>query len=534
MEKELTTFFMTFSGMKFSRDTPVLAILFEGQTDPQIAEHFPELEARRESTDKILRKGDQTLAVQTILREEKPITLGMVYIKYPWKKRKEFDLDSIIFLREVWNRMVSAILRIREEGFKKIIILMPDQFSPQKVQDKKQRQQLYLFVRAVTEAVVYANKPYDEHVTEPDKKLEEVTFVFFGESQPALDGFLRTALGDGICMGDALAFTRRLTELAPNLKPPLEFVRQAVGRDLQVRTRNGWQDFSLTPRTSLRLLYGRESLQSQGFELICGVAAASEHEPCFLKVHYKPKTKRQKRVRTVALTGKGVTFDSGGMNIKGTDYYLNMHYDVAGAATIFGVIRVAEEKNLPVEIVGLIPVVENAIGSKAITPGTILKAYGGKTVQVTNTDCEGRLLMAEAIVFAERRIKPDAIVTVATLGDMTDFGPDFLKLVVTNKMLERKARVAEHRAAEKVFLFPPVEYLNLVDDMHISPNADIMNNVPECYHVSPVIFMYNFFVNEPNWVLLDISSVLEDWAPMYGAGPGFGLKFLWHLLEQFS
>lgn len=539
--KELEIFFAPFGGIQFIRDLPILTYVFEGQEDPAISEHFPEVETRRKSLDKIRRKGDETATLQSVMRQDKPVTLGVVYIKYPWQKRRELDIGSINFLREVSDRTIFITKRIREEGFSKVAIVLPSRFSPQNVQSRIQRQQLAAFVKIITESIVYANNFYDDLLTQKDKKLTEVTFFFFGDNQPALDGFCRKTISEGMNIGNSLALVRRLMEMPPNLKPPIKFVEHIANRELGYQPALRWRKFQISPRIQARLLYGLSSLDAQGFKLIVAVGQGSNNQPCLLQLRYKPLTKRKRRIRRIILTGKGVTFDSGGYDIKGTGYYDNMHYDMAGAATIAGVMRLAEEENLPVEIIGVIPIVESLVGSKAVAPGTILRAYGGKTVQIVNTDAEGRLLMAEALAFAEKKFKSDATITVATLGDTNDFAPDLLKVWATSGPLERKVRMAEKLSSEKMMLFPPLSHFNLVDEMHIGRYSDLVNDISgdkgehDCYHTSPAVFMYNFFSYEPaNWVFIDISAVFEDSAPEHGAGPGFGLKFLWYLLQQFA
>lgn len=537
--KELQVFFTPFRDIQYARDVPVLAYVFEEQEDALISEHFPEIEARRKSLDKIERKGDETATLQNVIRGGKPLTLGVIYIKYPWQKRRELDIGSINFLREVSDRTIFIAKRVREEGFSKLFVVLPSRFSPQNIQNRAQRQQLSAFVKIITEAIIYQNHFPDDLLRQKDRKLAEVTFVFFGESQPAIDGFCRQSISDGMQIGNSLGLVRRLTEMPANLKPPIRFVEHIVGRELNLRPGLKWRKFQISRRIEAKVLYGLDALRYHDFQLIAAVGQGSNNQPCLLQLHYKPKTARKKKIKKIVLTGKGVTYDSGGYNLKGDGYYENMHYDVAGAATIVGAMRLAEERGLPVEMVAILPIVENLIGAKAVLPGTRLRAYGGKTVEIVNTDSEGRLLMAEALAFGERKCKSaDAIITVATLADMTDFGPDILKVWVTNERLEKRARLAERLSSEKMILFPSLDHFNHVDEMHIGRYVDLLSDVVDgdtrqCYHTAPAVFMNNFFMYEQNWIFIDVSAVFEEDAPEYGAGPGFGLKFLWYLLKQF-
>ncbi len=534
--------FAPFSEITLSRKTPTFAFLFEEQKDAVIAEHFPELEEKRKMLDKVAMRGDEVAWVQMAQRNGKLCAIGAIYVEYPWKKRKKFNVGSINFIREVSRCTVLATETARKQKFESMNVLLPDRFSPRNVKSRHQRRDLVSFVRSVIDSIIYANNSYDDLLTDPDPKIKEVTVYFFGEGQPALDGFFRKAIGDGEQIGNALAEVRHLIETPPNKKTPLLFLEKLLRQPLvaaseDVNLTNGFRKMQISSCITASVLYGLEALESKGFGLISAVGKGSRHEPCFLVLHYQPQTKREKRVRRIALIGKGVTFDTGGVDLKGTDSYTNMHFDMAGAANVAGVLRLAEEANLAVELYAVIPIVENTLGSSAVHPHSVVKAYDGKTVEIINTDCEGRLILADAIAYSEAKIKPDVTITVGTLGDMGDFGHDFLKVVATTPVLERKVRVAEYASAEKVLLFPRMDYYNHIDNAHVGATADLVNDIknPGCYHMAPIVFLYNFFVYQnTNWIFVDPSAIFEEWAPVFGAGPGFGLRFLWHLVEQFA
>ena len=194
----------------------------------------------------------------------------------------------------------------------------------------------------------------------------------------------------------------------------------------------------------------------------------------------------------------------------------------------------AEEFNLPVEVIAITPIVQNMIGPTAILPHSVIRAYGGKTVEILDTDCEGRLILAEAIAYGEEKFKPDAVMTVGTLGDMAPFAPDLLKVGTVGKGAEKWVRIAERQSAEKMILLPPLEYLNRVDEMHVGKKSDIVNDLKSAYHTAPFVFLSNFFKHELDWVFIDNAVVMEEDAHDYGAGPGFGVKFLWYVVKQLS
>lgn len=535
-EEELQILFSPFQDIEPDPGVPILAYLFEGQEDPEISHHFPELESKRKITDRIIRKPVDMFSTQHVSRGDKVLIIGMIYIRYPWKRRKTIDVNSINFLREVSRQTVLAVKRLREEQFKKVVVLLPSRFSPRNVEGGiKQNRHLNLFIRTIIESMMCVNDSSDTQIGQPDPKLAEITFTFIGESKAMLENFLKNSLDEGMGVGNALAWTKKLIETPINLRTPITIIERFTGKKFDINSNElSWRKIQVSKRVTVKILYGLKALRSKGFELIAGVGSGSQNEPCIMLVHYKPTTNRQKKVRKLGISAKGVNFDSGGLDLKLTGFYDNMSYDMAGAATVLGTIRLAEERNLPVEIWAVIPIVENMIGSRSIIPGTVLRAHGGKTVIIKNTDCEGRLILAEAIAFIDEEFEVDAHITVGTLGHLADFGPDFLKVVATTPSIRKKAEKAGILAAEKFILFPTPEELNHVDDMHVGDRAELVNDVPGCYHTSPSVFMYNFFSKEPvNWLYLDISAVFEEIAPDFGAGPGFGLKFLWNFIQQF-
>lgn len=518
------------SEIKFGSDTVILGFGFEGQEDPIISKKFPELEAKRSNIDKVYDKSEE-FHTFPIYREEKLYNSGLIYIQYPWKKKKEIQMGGVNFLREVAIAVNLAIKRIKDEGYKKIFIVLPNKFSPQSVRDLKHREYLYQFISTVSESIIYANNPYNQFKENKDVKIEEVTFAYFGKSQKILDGFFQKAITDGEIIGTQLANTRRLSDIPPNIKTPMELASDILNVRIDDRPSEGWEKIKVSKKITGYILSGKDNILANGFGLIHAVSSGSDLTPCILRLHYKPKTRRQKRVRKVVILGKGVVFDTGGLDLKLTENYENMEYDMMGAAIAAAIPFMAEEFNLPVEVIVIAPLVQNMIGPSGIIPNSIVYAYGGKSVQIINTDCEGRLLLADVIAYGEQKFDPDVMITVGSLGEISDFGPDFLKVGYVGDHSE-KIRIAEKKSAEKVLLLPRIDYLNRVDEMHEGTKSDLINDV-EASHTAPFVFLHNFFKNETNWFFVDVTAPFESDAQDYGAGPGFGLKFVWNLVKQY-
>ena len=155
---------------------------------------------------------------------------------------------------------------------------------------------------------------------------------------------------------------------------------------------------------------GRKEMQKLGMGAVLGVGRGSSHEPTFTIMEYRGGGKEQ----PIVLVGKGITFDSGGINIKPSSGIYEMHMDMSGAASVIHTVTLAARLKLKRNVIGLIPAAENMPGNDALRPGDIVRSLSGKTIEVTDTDAEGRLVLADAITYA-KRFNPKAIIDVATL-----------------------------------------------------------------------------------------------------------------------
>ncbi|MDP3965282.1 MAG: hypothetical protein Q8Q13_00595 [bacterium] len=545
VNNEVKFYFQPFSELQYQEDTPILLLVFENQPDLILTNSFPEIEAMRARMDAMRVRRNETVSFFSAAREDKMIPLGMVYIQQPWRRLRHkatWNIDSLNFYREVWERVFFAVRQVREMKRTNIVIVLPSQFRPENIKnDRRQENRLEKFVRTVTEAIVYANHTIEEFIKDKAPFIESATLTYFGEGKREVDNFFQRAIGEGSALGESTGYVRRLTLLPPNLKYPLEFVRLATGVAPEPEDARSakWQNLShhfFSPKVKVSYLYGTKEIEEFGLGLVATVGKGSAHEPVFLKVHYRPTTNRQKPVRRIVIIGKGVTFDTGGANLKTDGSMERMHLDMAGGATALGLVKLAADLNLSVEIIALVPLVENMIGPHGMRPGDIATAFDGKTVEIIDTDGEGRLILYDAIAYAERHLNADCTITIATLCDIQDLGPDLLKVVVGNDKLRGKVLHAEEVSAEKAFLFPRLEHFNEVDNEHIGDITDLLGEPSGVYYqVSSFVFLSNAFVHEkPEWIFVDISAVFESDADNYGCGPGFGLRFIWNILKQYA
>ncbi len=159
-------------------------------------------------------------------------------------------------------------------------------------------------------------------------------------------------------------------------------------------------------------IFNREALQKMGMNGVLSVARGSDCEPYFITIHYKPNGEGKKRV---AFVGKGVTFDSGGISIKPSANMEEMKYDMSGAAAVIGIMDYVANVRPKAEVIGVLPLVENMPSGHAIKPGDVIKMYSGKTVEVINTDAEGRLILADALAYTVDKFSPGLVIDFATL-----------------------------------------------------------------------------------------------------------------------
>src|SRR5437763_282970 len=217
----------------------------------------------------------------------------------------------------------------------------------------------------------------------------------------APSGAARDALAAGVRRGDAVALARDLASTPGQDLPPAALADRAR----EVARAVGARATILDP----------DAMERLGMHCVLAVGRGSPHPPRFIELVHEPAgTKRGAKLPTVVLVGKGVTFDTGGVSLKPREGMARMKYDMSGAAAVIGVFATLPALALPFRLVGLVPSAENVLGGRAFKPGDVLRAMDGTTVEVTNTDAEGRLLLADALVYA-RRFGAEAVVDLATL-----------------------------------------------------------------------------------------------------------------------
>ena len=250
-------------------------------------------------------------------------------------------------------------------------------------------------------------------------------------------------------------------------------------------------------------VFDRAECRRMGMGAFLGVAAGSVEPPKFIHLTYSPAG-RSKRKR-VALIGKGITFDSGGLDLKSAEGMLRMKYDMAGAAAVLGVMGALPALKATVEVHGIIAATENMPSGSAIRPGDVVRAMNGTTIEIGNTDAEGRLTLADALSYAAERVKPDEVVDMATLTGacVVALGPLCAGLMTNDRALARRLLDAAEAAGEHVWELP------LIDEYrdHLKSDVADLNNVgPRGGGAINAGLFLKEFAGDMRWAHLDIAG----------------------------
>ena len=319
---------------------------------------------------------------------------------------------------------------------------------------------------------------------------------------------------------------RLLASVPANIKTPTWLAEQAV-----------------TPARAAGLkasVLDEKQLADLGFGGIVSVGQGAATPPRFVQLEYRPdkssvkrSAKGARKAPHVVLVGKGITFDSGGLSIKPGPAMVSMKRDMTGAAVVAAVLAALPEIDCPVRVTGLLPLAENAVDGRSMRPGDVIRQYGGRTTEVTNTDAEGRLVLADGLAYAVDKLEPDVLVDVATLtgGIKVALGQHLGGMFATDDALASSLTDAGERAGEPVWRMPlSEEYQSKL----ASKIADADNAPGGPPAITAALFLQPFTGGLP-WAHLDVASTgdapEEDFE--WTEGPtGFGARLLLQWLGQ--
>jgi leucyl aminopeptidase len=366
--------------------------------------------------------------------------------------------------------------------------------------------------RGAAEAVTLAAWKFDELRTNrreegsEGRKLSEVVFVApAGEADK-----VREAAEEGEIIARAANLARTLATRPGNLATPSHLAE--VARDVAEK-----HDLEIT-------VLDREDMEKEGMGALLAVAQGTEEPPKFIVLRYDGGADGEK---PLVLVGKGVTFDSGGISIKPAERMEEMKYDMSGAAAVLSAISAIAELEFEANVIAIMPCTENLPSGTAVKPGDVIRALSGKTIEIINTDAEGRLILADALAYAQR-FDPAAIVDCATLTGavVIALGNAAIGLMGNNGELIDELRAAGLRTGDKCWPLPLWdEYRKLIE----SPVADIKNSGGRAAGTITAGWFLKEFVGEVPWAHLDIAGTAwsqEDKPPIPKGATGVPTRLL--------
>ena len=373
-------------------------------------------------------------------------------------------------------------------------------------------------VEAMTEGIALALYSFDKYkeAKEPASKIEEVTILINSDSLR-----FQSVVEKANIIVDAVNFARDIGNLPPNDCPPAHLASIAVSLA---------QDYGIKAR-----IMDRYELENMGMGGIVAVGKGSNNPPKLIVLEYTGANDPQQK--PYLLVGKAVTFDTGGISIKPSEKMDEMKFDKCGGCTVLAIVRAIASMKLAVNVVGIVPSVENMPSATSYRPGDIIRMYNGKSVEVLNTDAEGRMILADAIAYGIVTYGPRAVIDLATLtgAAIIALGANVAPMIGNNKQLVDRLRKLSDKTREKMWELPLYdEYYEQIRSTY----ADIKNiGGRPGGAITAAAFLSNF-VNDVPWVHIDIAGTAwtqegtHEKSYNHRGATGFGVRTLVKLLME--
>ena len=352
---------------------------------------------------------------------------------------------------------------------------------------------------------------FDKYKTKKNKKNIFINVI--GKNKPTFKHQIKfRALEEGTF------YTRDLVSEPGNVLHPDEYARR----------------LKLLNKIGLKInIYDKKKLKKLGMNTLLGVGQGSIRGSYLVTMEWKGLRDKSK---PLAFVGKGVCFDTGGISLKPAKFMEDMTYDMAGSAVVVGLMKSLALRKAKVNAVGVVGLVENMPGGNAQRPGDIVKSYSGKTVEILNTDAEGRLVLADALTYTEQKFKPKFIVDLATLTGaiIVSLGSEYAGLFSNDDKLSNQLIEAGEIVEEKVWRMPLSKNFDKLID---SKNADMqnINYVGGAGSTTAAQFLQRFILNKTPWAHLDIAGMAFSkygGALNSGGATGYGVRLLNKLIED--
>jgi len=368
--------------------------------------------------------------------------------------------------------------------------------------------------RACTEGIYFGSYCYDEFVTDSDNGRLDSLKAELVEPDSARMKKLGKGVSSGVIIGKAQSYARTLSNRPGNvINPPAlaaeakKLARAAAGLSCTV--------------------FDEKQLAAKGMGGILAVGSGSQSKPRFIILRYAPAGRKASRLPTIGLVGKAITFDSGGINIKPPTFLDQMKLDKSGGIAVLGTMKAVAELKLPIKLYGIIPAAENLPSGSSYRPGDIVTTFSGKTVEVQNTDAEGRMILCDALSYAAKQ-DCDIIIDIATLTSacMIALGRYMAGLMGSDEKLMEQLQRAAQQSGEKLWLMPSGD--EYAEEMK-SKIADLKNVGSRWGGACTAAAFLRQFVDDKKWAHLDIAGmdIIEKPTEFSTQGSsGFGVRLL--------
>ena len=352
---------------------------------------------------------------------------------------------------------------------------------------------------------------FEKYKSKKNKKI--ISILVTGKNIPSLNAQLKfRAIEEGTF------YARDLVSEPGNILHPDEYAKRL----------NSLKKYGLKIN-----VYDEKKLKKLGMNTLLGVGQGSIRGSYLVTMEWNGAKNKNK---PLAFVGKGVCFDTGGISIKPAKFMEDMTYDMAGSAVVVGLMKSLAIRKAKINAVGVVGLVENMPGGNAQRPGDIVKSYSGQTVEILNTDAEGRLVLADALTYTEEKFKPKFIVDLATLTGaiIVSLGSEYAGLFSNNEKLSKQLIEAGEHVEEKVWRMPLNKNFDKLID---SKNADMqnINYVGGAGSTTAAQFLQRFILNKTPWAHLDIAGMAFSkygGALNSGGATGFGVRLLNHLIQE--
>jgi leucyl aminopeptidase len=368
------------------------------------------------------------------------------------------------------NLTGKVVIKAKELGITEFVLI------PFKNMDKEH-------LSAMVEGIKLSDYSFNNYKRDEDRNdLNQVRILIINDMKNN-----QKIIQHSVVVSDAVLYTRDISNLPPNDCSPKDLVTFS-------------KKLSENQKIKVRVIE-KEEMKSYGFEGILAVGKGSASSPKLIVLEYPGSTKN----RPIVIVGKAVTFDTGGISIKPSEKMEEMKFDKCGGCNVLGIMKAVSDLGLDTNVIGIIPAVENMPSGTSYRPGDIIKMYNRKTVEVLNTDAEGRIILGDALSFAVKTFAPKAIIDMATLtgAAIIALGTNVAAMVGNDDDLVTKILQYSNQTGEKIWQLPLFEEYK---EQLKSSNADMKNiGGRSAGAITAAAFLSNFVEDTP-WVHLDIAG----------------------------